>query len=197
MSLKDSIDVSPQRTSEYLDAVEAVQKGKKGAAERLSKYVAEGIITSEAYEKLIEKYHNVSETKSKSLLLKGARNVLSILLGLITYFIAETLLTIVFLFLLKIPVLSFLMTGYIPVDIFLSASVASGATFATVYIVRLISDYKSINYSTIIVFSMLLIIYIGVLIYSISTFGFDFTKLDSTLIFIGSLIFGCFMAMEN
>lgn len=38
-SLKGGIDVSPQRTSEYLDAVEAVQKGKKGAAERLAKYV--------------------------------------------------------------------------------------------------------------------------------------------------------------
>ena len=32
--LKDGVDVSPERTSEYLDAVEAVQKGEKGAAER-------------------------------------------------------------------------------------------------------------------------------------------------------------------
>lgn len=33
-SLKDGVDVSPQRTFECLDAVEAVQKGKKGEAER-------------------------------------------------------------------------------------------------------------------------------------------------------------------
>lgn len=130
-------------------------------------------------------------------LLKGTRNVLSILIGLITYFIMEKLIAIIFLFLLKIPILSFLMTGYVPVDIYLSATIASGATFATAYIVNLISDYKTINYSVIIVFSTLLIAYIVSLIYSISTFGFDFTKLTSNLILIGSLIFGCFMSMEK
>ena len=56
LSLKDSVDVSPKKTTEYLDAVEDVQKGKKGAAERLAKYVDEGMIRTEAYEQLVEKY---------------------------------------------------------------------------------------------------------------------------------------------
>lgn len=58
-SLKDSVDVSPKKTTEYLDAVEDVQKGKKGAAERLAKYVDEGMIRTEAYEQLVEKYGSI------------------------------------------------------------------------------------------------------------------------------------------
>ena len=55
-SLKNGVDVSPQKTTDYLNAVEGVQKGKKGAAERLAKYVDEGMIRTEAYDALIEKY---------------------------------------------------------------------------------------------------------------------------------------------
>ncbi len=131
------------------------------------------------------------------MILKVLRNVLSILIGLITYVIMEELLTIVFLFLMKIPVLSFLMTWHIPGDIFLSATVASGATFTTFYIVHLISTYKSINYSVVIVFSILLITYIVALIYNMSAIGFNWAKLSSTLIFIGTFIFGCFMAKDT
>ena len=55
-SLKNGVDVSPQKTTDYLNAVEGVRKGKKGAAERLAKYVDEGMIRTEAYDALIEKY---------------------------------------------------------------------------------------------------------------------------------------------
>ena len=55
-SLKGGVDVSPQKTTDYLNAVEGVRKGKKGAAERLAKYVDEGMIRTEAYDALIEKY---------------------------------------------------------------------------------------------------------------------------------------------
>jgi len=55
-SLKNGVDVSPQKTTDYLNAVEGVRKGKKGAAERLAKYVYEGMIRTEAYDALIEKY---------------------------------------------------------------------------------------------------------------------------------------------
>lgn len=129
--------------------------------------------------------------------LKGLRNVISILIGLITYFITETLLAYIFLFLLKIPVLSFLMTGVIPMDIFLSASVATGSALVTFYVVKLISNYDSTNYSVIIVFLLLLIFYIVSLVYEVSTTGFDFTNLSSTLIFIGTFVFSCFMAKEE
>lgn len=129
--------------------------------------------------------------------LKVLRNILSVLIGLITYVIMERLIAIVFLSLLKIPILSFLMTGYIPADIFLNASVAAGATFTTVYIVRLISSYKSTNYSVVIVFSILLTIYLVAFIYMILTIGFDFTKLTSSLIFLGSFLVGGFMANEE
>ena len=125
------------------------------------------------------------------------RNVLSVIVGLITYFIAEILITYILLFLLQIPVLSSLMTGYIPVDIFLSASVAAASAFTTHYIVKAISRYNSINYSVIIVFSILLIVYVVSLIYKISALGFDFTKLASALIYIGTFIFGCFMSAEE
>lgn len=57
-SLKDSIDVSPQRTTEYLDAVRDAKKGKKGAIERLEKCVDDGMITATAYEDLCNKYKN-------------------------------------------------------------------------------------------------------------------------------------------
>ena len=129
--------------------------------------------------------------------LKAFRNVLSILIGLVIYFIMEYLITILFLFLLKIPVLSFLMTGYIPSDIFLSASVATGAACATFYIVKLISTYRTTNYSVIVVFATLLIIYVGTLIYRLPTIGFDFVKLTSALIYIGTYLFGCFMSREE
>lgn len=184
-----------------------IPKLRKAVADKnvdvLAKYVESGAMSTEVYNQLIEEFGAIpcETTKDKkwheNTSIKWLRNVLAILIGLITYLIMEKLTAIIFLFMLKIPVLSFLMTGYVPIDIFLSATVASGATFATVYIVKLISDYKTINYSVIIVFSTLLIAYIVVLIYSISTLGFDFTKLTSNLIFIGSLILGCFMATEE
>ena len=55
-SLKDGVDVSPKRTTEYLDAVEDLQNGKKGASSKLAKYVESGDISAEIYEELIEKY---------------------------------------------------------------------------------------------------------------------------------------------
>ena len=125
------------------------------------------------------------------------RNVLSILMGLIMYFIMEYLISILFLFLLKIPVLSLLMTGYIPSDVFLNASVATGAACATFYTVKLISDYRAINYSVIVVFATLLIIYIVTLVYRLPTIGFDFVKLTTALIYIGTYLFGCFMSRED
>lgn len=88
------------------------------------------------------------------------------------------------------------MTWNIPSDIFLSASVASGAAFTTFYIVKLISDYKTVNYSVIVVFATLLTIYIVALIYRLSTTGFNFVNLTSALIYIGTYLFGCFMAKE-
>lgn len=68
-SLKGGTDVSPKRTAEYLDAVEAVQKGKKGASERLAKYVDSGMIRTEEYEKLIKKYGaiNAGERPSRDI----------------------------------------------------------------------------------------------------------------------------------
>lgn len=129
--------------------------------------------------------------------LKVLRNVVSILIGLIMYFIMERLLSLLFLFLLKIPVLSFLMTGYVPVDIFLNASVATSATFATVFVMRLVSSYKSVNYSVVIVFSILLLIYIVSLVYRISTIGFKGVNLTASLIYIVTFIIGCFMANED
>lgn len=65
MSLKDAIDVSPKNTTEYLDAVEDVQKGKKGATERLYKFVESGWISFQDYEELIEKYENVNSVNKK------------------------------------------------------------------------------------------------------------------------------------
>lgn len=174
---------------------------KMSVPERLDKYLEDGTISTESYEELIEKYGAVpnEETKNKreNVLINGTRNVLAILIGLIIYVLTETLTTYIFLLLLKIPILSFLMTGYIPADIFLSASVASSATFATAYIVRLISSYKAINYSAIIVFSTLLITYIVAFIYKVSTIGFSFVNLTSTLIFVGSYIVGYFTATEK
>lgn len=129
--------------------------------------------------------------------IKMSRNVASVLIGLITYVIMEIVTTYVFMFLLKVPILSFLMTAYIPSDIFLFATVASSATFTTVYVVKLISTYKSTNYSVIIVFSILLAVYLIAFIYKISVEGFGFVKLTPTAIFICSLLVGCFMAKEN
>lgn len=41
---------------EYLNTLEAAQKGKKGAAEKLAKYVDSGMIRTKTYDELIEKY---------------------------------------------------------------------------------------------------------------------------------------------
>lgn len=129
--------------------------------------------------------------------MKIVRNVLSIFAGIVGFLICEFLLTRVLNFLLRIPILSLLMTGYIPVDIFFSTTVAWATIIITFYIVKSISKYTSINYSVIIVFALLLITYIITLIYNISTNGFDFRKLVPTAIYIGFLIFGCSMAKEE
>lgn len=129
--------------------------------------------------------------------MKIIRNVLSVLIGLITYYICEIIFTYIVIFLLKIPILSFLMTSYIPSDIFLSATVSCAAIFITFYIIKTISLYDSINYSVIIVFSLLAIAYIASFIYNISTVGFDFSELIPAAIYIGSLVFGCCMAKEE
>lgn len=210
MSLKGTeIDVSLKDGAKVQKAV------ADRNVEALAEYVKSGVISTEVYNQLIEDFRAfpngenpyrdilvpASEKPKKASAgkdtLKLIRNALSIFVGLITYVITETLLTYAFLFLLKIPILSFLMTGYIPVDIFLNASVASGATFATFYVIKRISDYKNVNYSVIAVFGTLLIIYIVALIYKVYTMGFDFSKLTSTLIFIGTFIFSCCMAGED
>ena len=129
--------------------------------------------------------------------MKIIRNVLSVLIGLITYYICEIVFTYIVIFLLKIPILSFLMTSYIPSDIFLSATVSCAAIFITFYIIKTISLYDSINYSVIIVFALLAITYIASFIYNISTVGFDFSELIPAAIYIGSLVFGCCMAKEE
>lgn len=149
---------------------------------------------------LVEKYGPIQsdENPRTKALLIVFRNILSIIIGLITYVIMEALTAHIFLFLLKIPVLSFFMTGghIVSVDRFLIVSVASASVFATAYIVRLISSYKSTNYSIVIVFLILLIFYIVAFISEILVTGFDFSKLISALIFIGSYIVGCSLANE-
>ena len=67
MSLKGGVDVSPKRKTEYLNAVEDVQKGKKGASERLAKFVDSGMISAEAYEELIEQHGIKKEKKSRNM----------------------------------------------------------------------------------------------------------------------------------
>jgi len=59
-SLKGSRDASSKRTSKFLDAVEDLQKGKQGASERLAKYVDSGMIRTDEYDELIEKYGAIS-----------------------------------------------------------------------------------------------------------------------------------------
>ena len=129
--------------------------------------------------------------------MKVLRNILAVVVGLIAYILMEVITTYIFALLLKIPVLSFLMTGYIPVDIFLTTSVASSATFTTAYIIRLISSYKSVNYSAIIVFLILLSLYLVSFFNHIATTGFTLLKLELVLITAGFMIVGCSSATEK
>ena len=129
--------------------------------------------------------------------MKLFRNVLSVILGLITYYICEIILSYILILLLRIPILSFIMTSYVPVDIFFSATVSCSAVAITFYIVKTISLYDYINYSVIIVFSLLALIYIASLIYKISIAGFDFSNLLPSAIYLGSFVFGCLMAKEE
>lgn len=55
-SLKGVETVSPSEWKGFVGAVEDVQRGKKGADERLAKYVDSGIISTELYDELIEEY---------------------------------------------------------------------------------------------------------------------------------------------
>ena len=65
-SLKDGIEVSRKAKTEYYDAVEAVKKGEKGSAERLAKYVDSGMLRTEAYDRLIEKYGAIRKGENPS-----------------------------------------------------------------------------------------------------------------------------------
>lgn len=53
-SLKDGIDTTAKK--KVLDAAEAVRRGEEGATERLKKYYEGGLVRTEAYNELIEKY---------------------------------------------------------------------------------------------------------------------------------------------
>ena len=66
MSLKGVNHISPQMTAKFLDAVEDLQKGKKGAAERLYKFVENGRISIKDYEELIEQYGKPTSHKKKA-----------------------------------------------------------------------------------------------------------------------------------
>ena len=135
--------------------------------------------------------------RSLKVLLKVLRNVLSIPIGLITYFIMEALTASIFSLLIKIPVLSILMTGFIPADIFLNVMVVTTSTLATSFVVKLISDYKLVNFSIVIVFAILLIVYVITLIYRFPIIGFSFDKLTTALIYIGTYIFACIWGIEE
>ena len=134
---------------------------------------------------------------SFKVLLKVLRNVLSIPIGLIAYAIMETLTASIFFLLLKIPVLSLLMTGFIPKDIFFSTMGVTTSSIVTFYVLKFVSDYKSTNYSAVIVFLILLFKGIISTIVYLATIGFNFTYLSSALIYIGTYLFNCFMAVEK
>ena len=176
----------------------------------LLRYVEDGTISTEQYHRILKIYGVVPSGKNPSRdvrlpkqhykrksLMKVLRNVLAVVVGLISYIFIEVIATYIFALLLKIPVLSFLMTGYIPVDIFLTVSVSSSAALTTAHIIRLISSYKSVNYSAIIVFLILLSLYLVSFFNHIATTGFTLLKLELVLITAGFMVVGCFSATEK
>ena len=204
-SLKGSVS-----NTQLLNIVDDARSGDKEAINKLSKYVDRGVIPTELYEELVTEYGAIpagenpsrdvrlpkQQYKRKSIM-KVLRNVLAVVVGLISYIFIEVIATYIFALLLKIPVLSFLMTSYIPIDIFLTVSVASSASLTTAHIIRLISSYKSVNYSAIIVFLILLSLYLVSFFNHITTTGFTLLKLELVLITAGFMVVGCFSATEK
>ena len=65
MSLKGIKHPSGKETKEFLYTVADLQKGKKGASNRLYKFVEIGMITIDEHNELIEKYKAEQKTKEK------------------------------------------------------------------------------------------------------------------------------------
>lgn len=171
--------------------------------ERLDKALKDGIISPSQYNKLMADYRAKTriERPQKKNWFKGIisllRNVISIPIGLILYAVMETLTASLYSLLLKIPVLSLLMTGFIPADIFFSTMVVTTSAITAFFVVRFISDYKSTNYSILVVFLILLFKGIVSAVVYLAARGFNFVYLSSALIYIGTYLFGCFMAVEK
>ncbi|MBQ9940359.1 MAG: hypothetical protein IJO74_02340 [Clostridia bacterium] len=60
-SLKTKDTTTAEDVNEFLNTVEDMQNGKKGAKYKLSKYVDNGMITTEVYQNMIEKYGAIPE----------------------------------------------------------------------------------------------------------------------------------------
>ncbi len=64
-SLKGGMKINSQ-TANLLDTIEDLQNGKKGAADRLAKYVDDGMISTEVYEEMIEKYGAIKKGEKQN-----------------------------------------------------------------------------------------------------------------------------------
>ena len=141
---------------------------------------------------------NLITTKDESFSTKGEnkqmnyiRNILSIVAGLATYIILEYILVIIILLIASIPILSFIITGIVPINIFVAGTVPYICVPATLYVMSFISVYKNKNYPAIITFGILLLLLLNSLINNFSA-----SNLVSSLIQGGFLIFGIATSSE-
>ena len=119
------------------------------------------------------------------------RNAFAVVLGIAVYTIVEYIAILVLGFLLSVPVLSQLITCFvIPDSVFLAATVPYIAIFPTMLTIQACSDHKDVNYSGVIVFTILFII----TIFNFTSFtienGFRLMQLFTSIIKCGFFVFG-------
>lgn len=89
--------------------------------------------------------------------MKIFRNVIAVLLGVPMHLVIDTIIVLILTVLTHIPILSFLLTGFIPVHHWLACSIPYFSIPLTHKFVKSISVYEDRNYSIVITFSIILL----------------------------------------
>lgn len=130
--------------------------------------------------------------------MKIFRNILAVVLGIIVYVILDYIAIFVIGFALAIPILSQLMTCFIiPKSIFLAAAAPYIAIMPTIHIIKALSDHNDVNYSGIVVFTVLLIFAVFTFVNYTVNNGFIWMQLISSIIKCGFFIFGIAISKDG
>ena len=122
--------------------------------------------------------------------MKTVRNISSVVIGIAVYIVLTVIFSIILSFLSKLPLLSFVFSGYVSLGRWIACTIPFFATIIAHKTVKCISIYDDVNYSIVITFSIIAGLSVCGAVIRIFESGFSLYNLINDIIAVGFAIFG-------